>query len=417
MIKYRKTACRQNIERAEKENIMLILVCNAGSTSLKYKLFAMPEETVLAEGRMERIGRNDAIFTFVNCMNGFRERTEGLSIPDYTSGVQMFLNSLLDAEKGCLTEIGQLDAVGFKTVLAKGYYGVHELTEDVIRAMEEYSAVAPAHNPPYIQAIRVFRSLIPDCLMVGCFETAFHRTIPLSRKLYAVPYEWYERYGIQRFGYHGASHGYIASQVEEMAGKDCRLISCHMGGSGSICAILNGESMDTSFGFSLQTGLPHANRSGDMDAYIIPYLLGLGMPLEGILRGIDKRGGLLGISGVSNDLREIQEAADRGNERAELAIDIYCEAAVRYIGGFYTELGGMDYLVFTGGIGENSFAVREKICSKLACLGVVLDREKNSTVSGRAEISAMDSKVKVYVIPANEELGIAKTIWREFKEN
>ena len=393
---------------------MLILVCNAGSTSLKYKLFSMPEETVLAEGRMERIGRTDAIFTYINHVNGFREKTDGLSIPDYTSGVNLFLRCLLDAEKGCLKEIGQLDAVGFKTVLAKGYYGVHELTDEVIRAMEEYISVAPAHNPPYIQAIRVFRELLPDCLMVGCFETAFHQTIPLARKLYAVPYEWYETYGIQRFGYHGASHGYIASRIGEMAGKEYRLVSCHMGGSGSICAILNGKSVDTSFGFSLQTGLPHANRSGDMDAYIIPFLLGQGMPMEEILRGIDKQGGLLGISGISNDLREIQEAVEQGSERAKLAVDVYCESAVRYIGGFYTELGGMDYLVFTGGIGENSAAVREQICTKLACLGVELDREKNRTVSGEAVISAEGSAVKVLVIPANEEAGIAETIWREF---
>ena len=393
---------------------MRILVCNAGSTSLKYKLFFFPVGSVQAEGRMERIGRTDAIFTYINHVNGFHEKSDGLSIPDYTTGVKLFLQNLLDREKGCLEFLGQLDAIGFKTVLAKGFYGVHELTEEVIRAMEEYITVAPAHNPPYIQAIRVFQSLLPGCLLVGCFETAFHQTIPLSRKLYAVPYEWYEKYGIQRFGYHGASHGYIASRISGMAGPEYRLISCHMGGSGSICAILNGKSVDTSFGFSLQTGLPHANRSGDMDAYIIPFLLGQGMPMEEILRGIDKQGGLLGISGISNDLREIQEAVKQGSERAKLAVDVYCEAAVRYIGGFYTELGGMDYLVFTGGIGENSADVREQICLKLTCLGVELDREKNRSVSGEGTISAETSDVKVLVIPANEEAGIAATIWREF---
>ena len=393
---------------------MLILVCNVGSTSLKYKLFDMPSTDVIAECRTERVGRDDAIFTFTNRRSGFTEKLEGISVPDYASGIRLFLKYLLGESSGALQCIDQLDAVGFKTVLAKGFYGVHELTDEVISAMEEYVNVAPAHNPPYIQAIRVFREILPDRLMVGCFETAFHTTVPLSRRIYALPYEWYEKYGICRLGYHGASHGYVSRRIKEMAGEHFRLISCHMGGSGSICAIEDGRSVDTSFGFSLQTGIPHANRSGDMDAYIIPYLLSEGMSMDEILKGIDKQGGLLGISGVSNDLRDIQEAAEAGNERAALAIDAFCESVIRYIGGFYAELGGMDWLVFTGGIGEHSKTVREKICSRLECLGVSFDKLRNESADGECVISAEGSPVTVMVIPANEEVGIAQTILEQY---
>ena len=393
---------------------MLILVCNVGSTSLKYKLFDMPAAEVLAEGKTERVGRSDAIFSYRNRRNGFAEKLEGISVPGYAEGIRLFLRYLLGEESGALKSMDELEAVGFKTVLAKGYYGVHELTEEVLAAMEAYVPVAPAHNPPYIEAIRVFRSLLPDKRMVGCFETAFHTSIPLARRLYALPYEWYERYGICRLGYHGASHGYIARQIRARAGERFRLISCHMGGSGSICAIEDGKSVDTSFGFSLQTGIPHANRAGDLDAYVIPFLLSQGLSMEEILEGIGKKGGLLGISGLSNDLRDIEAAAREGNARAALAIDAFCEAVIRYIGAFTAELGGMDYLVFTGGIGENSVLVREKVCSRLACLGVQFDAAANRGIQGEGQISAPDSPVTVLVLPTNEELGIAQTIWEKF---
>lgn len=393
---------------------MLILVCNVGSTSLKYKLFNMPCTDILIEAKTERVGREDAIFSYRNNQNEFSEKLEGISVPSYADGICLFLRYLLGEASGTIKSIEELEAIGFKTVLAKGYYGVHELTDEVLAAMEDYVTVAPAHNPPYIEAIRVFRSLLPGRLMVGCFETAFHTTIPLSRRIYALPYEWYEQYGICRLGYHGASHGYIARQIRARAGEHFKLISCHMGGSGSICAIEDGKSMDTSFGFSLQTGIPHANRSGDMDAYVIPFLLSQGMTMDEIMRGIDKKGGLLGISGISNDLRDIQEAAEKGSERATLAIDAFCDSVVKYIGAFYAELGGMEYLVFTGGIGENSAPVREKVCSRLACLGVKFDADRNRTVHGEGVISAPDSPATVLVLPTNEEVGIAQTIYEKY---
>ena len=395
---------------------MLILVCNVGSTSLKYKLFNMPSTDILLEAKTERVGHSNAIFSYTNHQNGFSEKLEGIPVLNYAEGIRLFLKYLMGEQSGALKRIEELDAVGFKTVLAKGFYGVHELTDEVIAAMEECVSVAPAHNPPYIEAIRVFRKILPGRLMVGCFETAFHTTIPLSRRIYALPYEWYEQYGICRLGFHGASHGYIARQIRARAGEHFRLISCHMGGSGSICAVKDGTSADTSFGFSLQTGIPHANRAGDMDACIIPFLLGKGMSMEDIMTGIGRQGGLLGISGVSNDLRDIQKAAENGNERAALAIDAFCEAVIRYIGAFYAELGGMDYLVFTGGIGENSVLVREKICSRLSCLGVKFDPEANFAVRGEGIISAADSPATVLVLPTNEEVGIAQTIFEKYAE-
>ena len=389
---------------------MLILVCNVGSTSLKYKLFDMPSPAILVEAKIERVGRSDAIFSYRNNQNGFSEKLEALSVPGYADGIKLFLRYLLDKKSGALSSMDELEAVGFKTVLAKGYYGVHELTDEVLAAMEAYAIVAPAHNPPYIEAIRVFRSLLPNKLMVGCFETAFHTTIPLSRRIYALPYEWYEQYGICRLGYHGASHSYIARQIRARAGEHFRLISCHLGGSGSICAIEDGKSVDTSFGFSLQTGIPHANRAGDLDAEVIPFLLSQGLTMDEILEGIDKKGGLLGISGISNDLRDIQSAAEKGSERAELAIEAFCDSVVKFIGAFYVELGGLDYLVFTGGIGENAALIREKICSRLSCLGVKFDSGANLALRGEGVISAPESSAVVLVLPTNEEVGIAQTI-------
>jgi acetate kinase len=394
---------------------MLVLVCNVGSTSLKYKLFNMPKTDIMAEAKIERVGSNDnAIFSYQNNINGAKENMTNVSVPSYTEGINLFLRYLTDPEKGAVRSVNEIEAIGFKTVIAKGFYGIHELTDEVIGAMEAYVSVAPAHNPPYIEAIRKFREILPDRLFVGVFETAFHTTIPLERKMYAIPYEWYTQYGIQRLGYHGASHGFISRQVKARAGEKYKLISCHLGGSGSLCAIEDSRSVDTSFGFSLQTGIPHANRAGDMDAYIIPYLLDQGLSLEEILRGIDKKGGLLGVSGVSNDLRDIEDAAEGGNKRAQLAIDVFCESIIKYIGAFHAVLGGLDYLTFTGGIGENSIIVRKKVCSRLAHLGIELEESANAGGEKDRVISAPGSRVKVCIIPTNEEVGIALDIFDNF---
>ena len=382
---------------------MKILVSNVGSTSLKFKLFDFPQETVLCEAKVERVGSvTDAIYSYKNLQSGYAVKQEGCSVPDYSSGIRLFLSSMT-GENGVLTDVGEIGAVGFKTVLAKGYYGVHELTDAVLDAMRDYLFVAPAHNAPYLEAIAQFRSLMPQAKLIGVFETAFHVTIPQERRMYSIPYEWYEKYGIMRMGYHGASHGYVAEQANVP-----RLISCHLGGSCSVCAIENGKSVDSSFGFSLQTGIPHANRIGDVDPYVIPFLMNEGMTMDEILGGMAKNGGLLGISGVSNDLRKVQLAAQDGNERAALALKVFAVSIVRHIGSYYAELGGLDKLVFTGGIGENSSEMREMICGGLSHMGIMLDAERNRAVHGSGIISTDSSPVTVEVIAANEELGVAR---------
>ena len=386
---------------------MKILICNAGSTSLKFKLYDMPAEEVLASGGVERVGStDDAIYKYDNASRGVSLREEKQSVPDYETGIRRFLSDLTDAERGAIGSVADIDRVGFKTVLSRGYYGVHELTEPVLQGMRDMYAAAPAHNGPYLAAIEALRAVLPEAMFVGAFETDFHRTIPLDRCVYGVPYEWMEKYGVRRMGYHGASHSYVASLLNEWEGKKYRAISCHLGGSGSICAIENGESRDSSFGFTLQTGLIHNNRVGAMDAD--HYLRAQGLSDEEIEHGMTKDGGLKGISGVSGDLRYVLEAAEAGNERAKLAVDVYVTGIIRYIGAFAAELGGLDCLAFTGGIGENSAVIRKMVCERLEYMGVRLSARRNTKEKGDRSISKKRSKVRVYVIAANEELGVAR---------
>lgn len=388
--------------------MMKVLAANVGSTSLKFKLFEMPEGTALCEAKIERVGSRDkAIFAYGSLVTGKHYRLEGQCIPDYTTGIRMFLDALVSGEYGVIKSAGEIDRIGFKTVLSKGFYGVHELTDAVMDGMRDYLFIAPVHNAAYLEAIGQFDSLLPDVPKIGVFETAFHTTIPTERRIYGVPYEWYEKYGLMRMGYHGASHGYIARESRSY-GKAGRVISCHLGGSCSVCAIQDGRSVDTSFGFSLQSGLIHANRTGDADPYMIPFLQSEGLSAAEIEDGLSKHGGLLGISGVSNDMRDLQSAAESGNERARLAVDAFVSGIIKQVGAFYAELGGLDQLVFTGGIGEHSAFVRKAVCSQLRHLGIELDEEKNSFPAPTGVISTADSEVLVTVIPANEELGVAR---------
>ncbi len=388
---------------------MKILICNAGSTSLKFKLYDMPAETVLASGGVERVGStDDAIYKYDNASRGVSLREEKQSVPDYETGIRRFLADVTDGERGAIGAVDEIERVGFKTVLSRGYYGVHELTEPVLQGMRDMYAAAPAHNGPYLAAIEALRGVLPEAMFVGVFETDFHRTIPLERCVYGVPYEWMEKYGVRRMGYHGASHSYVASMLNEWEGKKYRAVSCHLGGSGSICAIENGESRDSSFGLTLQTGLIHNNRVGAMDADIVYYLRAQGLSDEEIQRGMTKDGGLKGISGVSSDLRYVLEAAEAGNERAKLAVDVYVTGIVRYIAAFAAELGGLDCLAFTGGIGENSDVIRKMVCGRLEQMGVRLSTRRNTKEKGDRRISKKRSRVRVYVIAANEELGVAR---------
>ena len=394
---------------------MKILVCNAGSTSLKFKLYDMPAETVLAKAGIERVGSaDDALFHYEAFLNkgkgaaaSIKVDLGGLKILTYEAGIELFLSYLTGEETGVIGSIAEIDRVGFKPTLSKDHYGVHEMNEEVLAGMKEYFELSPVHNSAYMTAVAALRKYLPDTLFVGAFETDFHRTIPKERCMFGIPFEWYEKYGIRRLGYHGASHGYIAEKLNAR-GKEYKAISCHLGGSGSICAIENGKSVDTSFGMSLESGLIHANRVGDMDASIVDFLQTKGLSLEEIRMGIRKKGGILGISGVSGDLRYVIDAAEKGNARARLAVDTYVTGIVHYIGAFFLDLGSLDYLVFTAGIGEHSAYIRKKVCEKLLPLGVRLDDKKNAELSGEGEIQAEVSAVKVLVIPANEELGIAR---------
>ena len=387
---------------------MYILVCNAGSTSLKLKLYDMPECAVVAQCAIERVrSADDALFKYSNKISGEEIFLERQSIPDYRKGMDMFLSFLTSPKTGVLSRVDEIARVGFKSVLSKNHFGVHELTENALDGMRQWLALAKIHNPAYLETIETMREVLPNALFIGVFETAFHTGVPLERKLYGVPYEWYEKYGVQRLGYHSASHGYIASVLNEKS-ENYRAISCHLGGSCSICAIENGKSVDNSFGMSLQSGVIHANRTGDMDCDLTDFLRSEGMSDNEITDGLVKNGGLLGISGVSGDLRYVEAAAREGNLRAKLAIDVFVNGIILYIGAYYVELKGLDYLVFTGGIGENSATVRDLVCSQLEILGVQTDADSNKNGKGFFEISTNQSKVKVLVIPTDEELGIAK---------
>ena len=283
--------------------------------------------------------------------------------------------------------------------------------------------MAPAHNGPYLEAIGVFEKLLPDVPRVGVFETAFHRTIPMERRVFPVPYEWTEKYGCMRMGYHGASHGYIAQKLKGRR----RVISCHLGGSGSICAILggsgslcailDGRSVDNSFGFSLQMGIPHASRTGDVDVYLIPYLMKQGLTLDEIFDGLGKNSGMKGLSGTSGDLRDVDAALRAGSARAKLAMDVYATAILRYIGAYTMELGGLDALAFTGGIGENYAPLRGRIMAAMAHMGVIADEESNMNGSGERLISAPGSEISVHVIPADEEYMVVNETYRLCTQN
>lgn len=387
---------------------MIILICNAGSTSLKLRLFDMPSERQLAVCKIERVGStDDAIYEYSDEKQALHE--EGQSIPHYRQGVERFMQQLLKRNGGMLQTLEQIERVGFKTVVSKGFLGVHLLTEEVLQGMRDWMVIARTHSEPYLEVIATVRDALPTTAFIGSFETGFHTTIPLHRRIFDLPYEWYENYGIQRLGYHGASHGFIADRLTAQLGPKYKAISCHLGGSCSICAIEDGRSMDTSFGMSLQTGVIHGSRTGDMDCDLLLFLKTLGLSDDEIELGMKKQGGMLGLSGVSADLRYIQKAAEEGNKRAQLALDRFVYDIVRYVGSFYAVLGGADSLVFTGGIGEKSAYIRHQVCTALACIGVRLSVQANEACSGEAcVISEGDSPIGVQVIPTNEEVGIAR---------
>jgi acetate kinase len=386
---------------------MKVLVANLGSTSFKYRLFDMADEKVLARGGVERIGSPQS-----RCFVEAAGKRDEAAVParDHAAAVQLCLEQLSDPQRRCLESPKELAAIGFKAVHAKGVSGVQRVDERVLAAMEAYNEVAPAHNPPYVQAMRLLARELPQIPLVAAFETGFHETIAPAERLYAVPTEWAERYGIKKWGFHGASHRYVAQHTAELLGDpNARIISCHLGGSSSLCAIQGGKSRATSMGMSPQTGLPQNNRVGDFDAFALPALMRqTGKTLEQLLDDLANRSGLLGLSGCSNDLRDIEEAAEQGNDAAQLALDVFVASVRHYLGAYLLLLGGAEAIVFTGGIGENSARMRHAICAGLDWFGIVLDRERNRKARGEARIDAEGSRVQLWTMPTNEELIVAR---------
>lgn len=385
---------------------MKILVSNLGSTTFKYKIFDMPSAQVLARGSMERIGDESSVHKYQVGDNDEVEQTCVLS--DHASAIDEALKRLVGAG-GALASVAEIEAVGFKSVHARSISGVVELDADIIGRMEDFYPLAPAHNPAYVAAMRQFAQVVPNARRIGCFETAFHGTAPLRRQLYAVPYEWYENYGVKRYGFHGASHRYAAEKVSELEGRnDLKHVNMHLGGSSSLCAIKSGVSLGASHGLSPQGGLPQNNRIGDLD----PYALDLVMRNEGIsfarvLEICATQGGLLGICG-HNDMRDIEAGAAKGDERCQLAIAVLATAARDYLGAYVIEMGGLDAISFTGGIGEHSTIVRGQILRELEFLGVELDEGRNEEVHGEGTLHAASSRVQLHVLRTDEELVVAR---------
>lgn len=384
---------------------MKILVANLGSTSFKYRLFDMDSTKVLARGGVERIGSTSSR-CFVE-VGGVKEETT-VSAPDHAAAVRLCLQQLSDPKKACLREPAELAAIGFKAVHGQGMTGVQFVDERVLAAMEAYNDVAPAHNPPYVKAMRLLARELPEIPLVAAFETGFHETIPLAQRLYAVPFEWAEQHGIKKWGFHGASHRYIAQRTAQLLGQPkARIISCHLGGSSSLCAIKDGQSQANTLGMSPQTGLPHNNRVGDFDVFALPALLrATGKTLEQVLADLASKSGLLGLSGISNDLRDIEEQAAT-SPRARLALEVFVASVRHYLGAYLLLLGGAEAVVFTGGIGENSATMRAAICADLDWFGIHLDPQSNREAQGEARIDAAGSRVQLWIMPTNEEWVVA----------
>ncbi|MHB1133933.1 MAG: acetate/propionate family kinase [Chloroflexota bacterium] len=389
---------------------MRILLSNVGSTSLKYRLLEMEGEVTLAEGRIERVGSSRGLLH--HQATGRPTVARELPIADYTAAVQLAIDLLCDPQVGAVADLSGVGAVGFKAVHGGPVTGSVLIDEAVMQALADYTIIAPAHNPPYIQAIRVFQQLLPETPLVAVFETGFHRTLPAAAYLYPVPYEWYEQWGVRRYGFHGASHRYVAERTAAILGRpleDLRVITCHLGGSSSLCAVRGGQSIDTSMGFSLQAGVPMTNRHGDLDAWIVPYMVErAGLTLEEVKSALSKQSGLLGISGLSGDVRDLEEAAARGHERAALALSVFAYQVKKYIGAYAAALGGLDALTFAGGIGERGAAMRRRICDGLGFLGIELAPEADHVLATEAVISPPQAAVRVLVVPTNEEIIVAR---------
>ncbi len=397
----------QSIDPQPFGSSVLVLVANLGSTSFKYRLFDMSDERCLARGGVERIGESESPCS-VEIGDWKDERV--MSVPDHGVAVAACLEQLTDPEHGAIKDASEVQAIGFKAVHGGRLSGVFIVNDDVLDAMAEMNAAAPAHNPPYIAAMRKLRERFPNLPLVAAFETNFHQTIPAARREYAIPREWANELHIRKWGFHGASHRFIATRSAELLGRsDLRVISCHLGGSSSLTAIQNGKSVATTMGMTPQTGLPQNNRVGDFDAFALPLIIErTGLSLQEVLQKLASRGGLLGLSGRSGDIRDLEAGADSGDEGCRLALDVYVEEVRRHVGGLIMAMGGVDAIVFTGGIGEKGKRIRNSVCSGLEDLGIVLDVQANESASGEGSFHDATSRVQLWVIPTNEEIVVAR---------
>lgn len=390
---------------------MIIFVVNCGSSSIKYQLLNMNGEQVLAKGLIERIGMEGSVLK--HTPTGKYTVDISAEIPDHSVGIQMALDALTNEEYGVIDSMDEIDAVGHRVVHGGERFTDSVLiSDDVLNGIEACAEIAPLHNPPNLYGIKACMRLMYNTPQVAVFDTAFHQTMPKVAYLYGLPYEMYVKYGLRRYGFHGTSHKYVAQQAAEMMGEhmsDLRFITCHLGNGASIAAIKYGKSIDTSMGYTPLEGLVMGTRSGEIDPAIIPFLMEKeNMNAQQIDDYLNRRSGILGISGLSSDFRDLESAANRGDERSQLAIDIFAYKVKKYIGGYVAAMGGVDAIIFTAGLGENSPFMRDKICNGLEYLGTRIDPELNKLRGKQMEISIKRARVKIFVIPTNEELVIAR---------
>lgn len=394
---------------------MKIFVVNCGSSSIKYQLIDMKDESVIAKGLVERIGIEGSVLTHTPAGKD-KVRLES-AIPDHVDGIKKVLAALVDPNHGVIKSMDEIDAVGHRVVHGGEIFNESVvITDEVLKQIEDLSDMAPLHQPANVSGIRACQKLMPNTPQVAVFDTAFHQTMPPVAYMFGVKYEEYKDYGIRKYGFHGTSHKYVsrvAAQLLKKDIKDTKIITCHLGNGSSITAVDGGKSVDTSMGFTPLDGVLMGTRTGSIDPAVVPVLMQKkGLDAAGVDKYMNKECGVLGVSGVSSDFRDLEDAAAKGNERAQLALDMFCYQVKRYIGAYAAAMGGVDAIVFTAGVGENDIHTRQQVCAGLEFLGVKLDADRNNVRGKVTEISAADSKVKVFLIPTNEELAIAQDTLR-----
>ena len=392
-----------------------IMAVNAGSSSIKFQLLEMPEEKVITSGVMERIGLAEGIFTLK--LNGKKEETHPV-LPTHKEGVELLLKTLL--EKGIVKSLDEINGVGHRVVQGGEFFKDSTIVDDaVIAKIQDLADLAPLHNPAHIIGIKAFQAALPNVPQVVVFDTVFHQTMPEEAYMYATPYEWYEKYGIRKYGAHGTSHQYVSQRTAELLNKplkDTKIIVCHLGNGASITAVEGGKSKDTSMGLTPLEGIPMGTRSGILDPTVVSYICEKeGKTASEVVNILNKKSGYLGMSGIGNDARDVTKAANAGDHRAQLTFAVQSKRIVDYIAAYYVYMGGCDAIAFTAGMGENLCHLRKKIIDRLGVLGVKLDEQANNVMGEEALISTPDSKIKVFVVPTNEEVMIARDTVRVAK--